>query len=60
MLAENGIQLHYLVTWWDVLKVAREQAIFDAATLDQVEAFLNAPLEWSKANGGVYTLPDAK
>lgn len=60
MLAENGIQLHYLVTWWDVLKVAREQAIFDAKTLDQVEAFLNAPLEWSKANGGVYTLPTAK
>ena len=59
MLAENGLKLHYLVTWWDVLKVARAQGEFDAATLDQVEAFLNAPLEWSKANGGVYELPSA-
>ena len=59
MLAENGLKLHYLVTWWDVLKVARTQANFDAKTLDQVEAFLNAPLDWSKANGGVYELPKA-
>ena len=53
MLAENGLKLHYLVTWWDVLKAARTQGDFDTATLDQVEAFLNAPLDWSKANGGV-------
>lgn len=59
MLAENGLKLHYLVTWWDVLKVAREQGNFDANTLDQVEAFLNAPLEWSRAHGGVYELPKA-
>ena len=59
MLAENGLKLHYLVTWWDVLKVARTQGHFDTATLDQVEAFLNAPLEWSKAHGGVYELPSA-
>jgi len=57
MLAENGLKLHYLVTWWDVLKVARLQGNFDAKTLDQVESFLNAPLEWSKAHGGVYELP---
>jgi len=60
VLAENGLKLHYLVTWWDVLKVAREQANFDAKTLDQVEAFLNAPLEWSKANDGIYELPKAE
>jgi orotate phosphoribosyltransferase len=59
MLAANGLKLHYLVTWWDVLKVARTQGHFDAATLDQVEAFLHAPLEWSKAHGGVYELPAA-
>ncbi len=59
ILAENGLKLHYLVTWWDVLKVARAQGHFDAKTLDQVEAFLNAPLEWSKAHGGVYELPKA-
>ena len=59
MLAENGLKLHYLVTWWDVLRVARAENKFDAATLDQVEAFLNSPLEWSKSNGGVYDLPSA-
>ena len=59
MLAENGLKLHYLVTWWDVLRVARAEDKFDAATLDQVEAFLNSPLKWSKANGGVYELPSA-
>ena len=59
MLAENGLKLHYLVTWWDVLKVARTQGHFDAKTLDQVEAFLNAPLDWSQAHGGVYELPKA-
>lgn len=57
MLAENGLKLHYLVTWWDVLKGARAQDNFDTRTLDQVEAFLNNPLEWSKANGGIYELP---
>ncbi len=55
-LAENGLQLHYLATWWDVLDAAKNSGHFDAKTLDAVEAFLNAPLEWSKANGGAYEL----
>jgi len=58
MLAENGLKLTHLVTWWDILAEARKGTQFDAKTLDQVEAFLNAPLEWSKANGGVYSLPE--
>lgn len=52
MLAENGLRLHYLVTWHDVLAVARAQGAFDAPTLNAVETFLNAPLEWSAAHGG--------
>lgn len=59
MLAENGLKLHHLVTWWDVLAVCRKEGQFDKKTLDQVEAFLNDPLGWSKANGGVYELPAA-
>ena len=51
-LREHGLELHYLVTWWDVLAEARAQGHFDSTTLDAVEAFLNAPLEWSAANGG--------
>ncbi|MBN8293785.1 orotate phosphoribosyltransferase [Rhodobacter sp. NTK016B] len=46
-LAEHGVSLHYLCTWWDVLAVARERGDFDAETLDSVEAFLRAPKEWT-------------
>ena len=45
-LAEHGVRLHHLCTWWDVLAEARRGADFDAATLDAVEAFLKAPREW--------------
>jgi orotate phosphoribosyltransferase len=52
-LGEHGIKLHYLATWRDVLAEARAGSYFDAETTDQVEAFLNAPLDWSGANGGI-------
>ena len=55
-LAEHGLTLHYLATWRDVLAEARAAGHFDAATLDQVEAFLDAPLDWSAANGGKASL----
>ncbi|GLQ33964.1 orotate phosphoribosyltransferase [Amylibacter marinus] len=60
MLAQNGLRLHYLLTWWDILAAARAGGNFDAAQLDQVEAFLNNPLEWSAANGGISELPVSK
>ncbi|NJR14133.1 MAG: orotate phosphoribosyltransferase [Phyllobacteriaceae bacterium] len=56
-LAEQGMRLHYLCTWRDVLAEARRANLFDAETLAQVEAFLNAPLAWSAAHGGVSELP---
>ena len=49
MLGDHGVQLHHLCTWWDVLKVAKERGTFDAATLTEVESFLNAPKEWQAA-----------
>lgn len=51
-LAELGLTLHWLATWWDVLRVAKDGAYFDAETLTQVEAFLHAPEQWSLAHGG--------
>ncbi|MFC5738542.1 orotate phosphoribosyltransferase [Sinirhodobacter huangdaonensis] len=48
-LAEHGVALHYLCTWWDVLAEARAQGAFDAKTLDEVEAFLKAPRAWQEA-----------
>jgi len=48
-LREHGIALHHLCTWWDVLAEARAQGSFDAATLDEVEAFLTNPRPWQEA-----------
>jgi orotate phosphoribosyltransferase len=53
LMAEIGVSLHYLVTWWDVLDVAREMNYLDAATLAEVEKFLHAPAAWSSAHGGI-------
>lgn len=55
-MKSKGVDLHYIATWRNVLAVAREQALFDEKTLNEVEAFLNAPLEWSARNGGVSVL----
>lgn len=51
-LAAEGVTLHYLTTWWDVLAASRESGAFDDATLEQVEAFLHDPRGWSAAHGG--------
>ncbi|AXC51090.1 orotate phosphoribosyltransferase [Paracoccus suum] len=50
-LAEHGVQLHHLCTWWDVLAEARAQASFDSTTLDAVEGFLRDPRGWQAAAG---------
>lgn len=49
-LAKHGVQLVHLCTWWDVLAEAREQGTFDAATLREVENFLQAPKAWQSAH----------
>lgn len=50
ILADHGVTLHALCTWWDVLAEARAQASFDARTLATVEAFLGDPRKWQAAN----------
>jgi orotate phosphoribosyltransferase len=47
-----GVTLHYLVTWRDILSVARENSYFKTATLDEAELFLRDPAAWSAAHGG--------
>ncbi len=49
-LADHGVSLHYLTTWADVLAEARAGGSFDAGTLREVEAFLNAPRAWQEAH----------
>ncbi|WP_068311645.1 orotate phosphoribosyltransferase [Polycladidibacter hongkongensis] len=55
-LAKHGVNLHYLATWHDILKVCRKNEYFTPETLNEVEAFLQNPLEWSGRHGGVTTL----
>lgn len=45
-LAAQGLTLHHLCTWWDVLAEARAKEAFDADTLAEVERFLTDPRGW--------------
>ncbi len=49
-LAAEGVRLHHLCTWWDVLAAARDRAAFDTGTLAEVENYLGDPLAWSAAH----------
>lgn len=48
-LGDHGVSLHHLCTWWDVLAEAKRTGRFDNETLEEVEAFLNAPRAWQEA-----------
>lgn len=50
-MAELGITLHALTTWWEVLEAAKKGGYFDRATLGSVEAFLNDPNGWQEKHG---------
>jgi len=52
IMAELGVGLHALATWWDVLAAAKRHQYFDAETLREVESFLHDPVTWSVAHGG--------
>jgi orotate phosphoribosyltransferase len=58
IMADLDIRLHYLATWWDVLKVCKDEEYFDADTLAEVESFLTNPIAWSAAHGGVAEYPE--
>lgn len=49
-LADHGVALHHLCTWWDVLAEAKARNSFDVATIAEVEAFLNDPRGWQAAH----------
>ncbi len=51
-LAERGVALHALATWWDALGVAEERDYLSAEGLAEVRAFLEDPEAWSAAHGG--------
>ncbi len=51
-LAERGVALHGLATWWDALAVAKERGYLPGDGAAQVRAFLEDPETWSAAHGG--------
>lgn len=56
-LAAAGMRLHYLATWWDILKVCKDENRFSPETIAEVESFLRAPVRWSANHGGISELP---
>jgi orotate phosphoribosyltransferase len=52
-LANVGVKLHALATWWNVLELAEQEKYFAAGDLKEVRAFLENPAEWSAAHGGI-------
>lgn len=51
-LAAEGIALHYLCTWRDVIAVAEEGQYFPSNAISGVREFLKDPVGWSVARGG--------
>ena len=51
-LEKEGVTLHYLATWKDVLQVAEDGGYFNEAAIAGVREFLEDPEKWSLAHGG--------
>jgi len=58
-LARMDIGLHHLCTWWDVLEACRERPYFKDSDLAAVRKFLEDPVAWSAAHGGVASAEEA-
>ena len=46
-LAERGVRLHALATWWDALAVAEQNGYLDDAGVAEVRRFLQDPESWT-------------
>ena len=58
-LAEMDITLHHLCTWWDVLEACRDRPYFSESALAEVRRFLENPVAWSGAHGGIASAEEA-
>ena len=58
-LKRMDIALHHLCTWWDVLEACRDGPYFDESALKEVRKFLENPVAWSAAHGGVSSAEEA-
>ena len=51
-LAERGVTLLGLATWWDALEAAEQQGYLSKSAAGEVRAFLEDPEGWSARRGG--------
>jgi orotate phosphoribosyltransferase len=58
-LAEMDISLHSLCTWWDVLEACKDRPYFSDSALSEVRRFLENPVAWSAAHGGISSAEEA-
>jgi orotate phosphoribosyltransferase len=60
VMQELGVELHYLTTWWDVLKVAKTRGDLPPNVITEVESFMNDPSRWSADHGGIANFGEEK
>ena len=58
-LARMDIALHHLCTWWDVLEACKDRPYFAEPALAEVRKFLEDPVDWSAAHGGISSAEEA-
>ena len=58
-LARMDIALHHLCTWWDVLEACKDRPYFAEPALAEVRRFLEDPVAWSAAHGGISSAEEA-
>lgn len=58
-LKKMDISLHALCTWWDVLEACKDGKYFSESALAEVRRFLENPVAWSAAHGGVASYEEA-
>jgi orotate phosphoribosyltransferase len=58
-LKKMDISLLALCTWWDVLEACKDGKYFSEAALAEVRRFLENPVAWSAAHGGVASHEEA-
>ena len=51
--------MHHLCNWWDVLEACRDRPYFDEKALSEVRRFLESPVAWSAAHGGIASAEEA-
>src|SRR6201986_5644426 len=58
-LARMDIALHHLCTWWDVLEACKDRPYFAEPALAEVRRFLENPVAWAAATGGIASAAEA-